>query len=163
MSKNRTSLTFQAQAQGVKVNAAKSTYDRASVDITFRIEAPRPPTPPTLRDWETREARGVIDSYGGVEPGEDAPKDRKKYQAAVAAIERVKTQHATEMERYERQLAAHAPTLMQYAQLVGLMAVFGSQKMVLNIQPADQDLLPGMGVSLALPAMGAGDDEDGEL
>lgn len=159
----RTSLTFQAQAQGVKVNSAKSTYDKASVDITFRIEAPRQPSPPTLRDWETREARQLIDSYGGVEPGEDAPKDRKKYQAAVAIIKKVETAHATAMARYESQLAAHAPSLMQYAQLVGLMAVFGNQQMTINIKPAGQDLLPGMGYELALPGPDAGDDEDGEL
>ncbi len=168
MGKNRTSLTFQGQAQGVKVNTPKTggySYDgredAGSIDITLRITAPRSPRKPEMNDWELRQARKTIEDLGGEEPGEEDKKGRKAYQQARATIEEHAKRQAETMAKYERQLAEHAPALMQYAQLVGLMAVFGNRKLVINIQPADQDLLPGMGVALALTD-GSDEPEDGE-
>ncbi len=166
--KNRTSLTFLGKPQGVKINTPKDNggytsdgkVDAGSIDVTFRVEAPRAPRKPMIRDWELTQARNKMELLGGKEPGEDDPKSRKAWAEAVKTIKAYEAQQAAEMAKYERQLAAHAPALMQYAQLVGLMAVFGSRRLVINIQPADQDLLPGMGVALALTD-GTDGDEDG--
>lgn len=164
----KTMLQFAGKAQGVKVNIAKSNYDTGSIDITFRVESPKRPTDPfqygNRNEWQVKEAREVLAGYGGERPD---PKEDKKgaaaFDKAQELIETVTNQERAQKVKYARELAAHAPALMGYAQLVGLMAVFSDQRLVITLEPADQDLLPGMGVMLALPdsqASAGRDDED---
>lgn len=166
----RTTMQFYGKAQGVKVNVPKSGYssDSGSVDITFRIEAPKKPNDPFRYgndQWKLNQAQQVLDGYGGERP--DPKTDKKgaaEFDKAQKVVEFETNRIRTAKERYERELAAHAPALMSYAQLVGLMAVFSDQRLEITLAPADQDLLPGMGVTLALPnGQAAADEEDEDL
>lgn len=163
----RTTLKFAGKAAGVKVNVAKSNYDTASLDITFRVEAPKKPGDPFLygNRWghQIQEARQVLAGYGNQRP--DPKADKKgaaEYDKAQKQVETATNQEREQREKYARELAAHAPALMGYAQLVGLMAVFSDQRLVITLEPADQDLLPGMNVMLALPGSYAAEDQDDE-
>lgn len=162
----RTTLQFYGQAQGVKVNVAKGGYgdDTGSIDITFRVKAPKKPSDPDRyggNHYEINRAQMVLDRFGGERPD---PKENKpgaaEFDRATKAIETATKAQRVRQQRYLRELAAHAPALMAYAQLVGLMAVFSDQRLEITLAPADQDLLPGMGVTLALPKGKDEDDED---
>jgi len=164
----RTTLQFFDHAQGVKVNTPKGngySTESGSVDITFRISAPpRPKDPRRYRNtWQIEQAEKVIAGYGGQRPDPSADKKgTAEFDKAEAAILAETRRHRAEDERYARELTAHAPALMAYAQLVGLMAVFGDQRLQITIAPADQDLLPGMGITLALPDGKAADSQGDE-
>lgn len=166
----RTTLQFYGQAQGVRVNVPKGngyySTDSGSIDITFRVTAPSKPRDPRRNRnlWQIEQAQKIIDGFGGVKPD---PKEDKKgaaeFDKARTTIESEARRHRAEDERYARELAVHGPSLMAYAQLVGLVAVFGDQRLEITLAPADQDLLPGMGITLALPdgqAAQGQDDED---
>lgn len=164
----RTTLQFFGQAQGVKVNVPKGGFndDSGSIDITFRVKAPKRPNDPRRHrsDWELDRAKNLLAEHGGVRPD---PKEDKKatsaFDNAQKTIETITNRRRIEDEHYARELAAHGPALLAYAQLVGLVAVFGDQRLEIALAPADQDLLPGMGITLALPdgqAAQGQDDED---
>lgn len=162
----KTTLRFAGKSQGVKVNVAKSNYDTGSIDITFRVEGPKKPDDPTRYNngrWEIERAQAVLDEFGGVRPD---PKEDKKgaaaFDKAQKTVETLTNRAREQKEQYARELAAHAPALMGYAQLVGLMAVFSDQRLIITLEPADQDLLPGMNVMLALPDRQAAEDQDDE-
>ena len=161
----RTTLQFCGQAQGVKVNVPKGgdNDDSGSIDITFRVKAPKRPSDPRRyrNNWEIENAKKVIAAHGGVRPD---PKEDKKaataFDNAQKTIETVTNNRRAVDERYARELAIHGPALMAYAQLVGFVAVYGDQRLEITFAPADQDLLPGMGITLALPDGQVQDDED---
>lgn len=164
---SRTTLRFFGKAQGVKVNIPKGGYsgESGSVDITFRVSAPEGPKDPSRyrNDWNIHEARKTIGEYGGVRPDpEEDKKGAAAFDKAQKTLAAELNRHRIEDERYARDLAEHGPALMAYAQLVGLMAVFSDQRLEITLAPAGQDLLPGMGVMLALPdsKAAARDDED---
>lgn len=147
-----THLSFIGKAVAVKVNMPKgnsygSEDDAGSVDVTFRIEAPKRPRDPAKQryDWQTDNLR---ERCAG-----ERPKDKKEAAAWDQAKKDLDTRlarYAREDEEYQAGMAAVAAATLAYAQLAGICVVFSNQRLNVILSPADQDLLPGMGVSALL-------------
>lgn len=109
------------------------------VEITLVVEAPVRPQQ-GYKPWSATTPRPEA-----AESGPDGEARLAKRQAdwdeTRAAFERMEAEHSERMDAY-------GPRLMAYAQLVGIAAVFGSQKLNVVMRPVNQDLLPGFGVEL---------------
>lgn len=160
-----TQMAFTATVKGVKINAPKMDYsgygssERSSVDVTFTVKSPKQPRKPQGNHWRIERAQGTLAKFGGVAP--EDPKDRKAYDAAAREIEEARVDHARELARYEAEMAEGGQQLMAYAQLVGLMAVFGGKDVQVTLSPAEQDLLPGLDLHLLEAPEPAEDDDEG--
>lgn len=159
-----TQIQFAATVKGVKVNAPKTDYmggsqvSRSSVDITLTVLSPARPRPPESKPWRLLQAERTMAAFDG-EPTD--PKEKKAYDAAARELEVAKAAVSREVAEYRRATQALNDQLVQYAQIVGLMAVFGDQRVSVAISPEAQDMLPGMDVRLIETAVNQ-DDEDFE-
>lgn len=155
-----TQLRFIATAQGVKVNPARNSYDNTTVDLTVRIEAPKQPRDPGS-SWNLDSARRDLKhAFPGGEPPAEEKAEHKKWETAVAKVVRFEAEYRAAKAAYHAALSEHAPQLMAYAHLVGIVSVFGNKRLAITLSPADQDLLPGMGVNLFLADTKANEDGD---
>lgn len=167
-----TRLEFTAEIANVKTIATKKSAGYGAdaggkLELTLVVEMPKAVRKPGI-PWEWKAASGGADAW------KDRPSDvveRRKNESddsfAVRTSERERYDEAR--DRYERLMrdwrvanAAHSQRVMAYAQLVGIAAVFGGQKLRVMLVPENQDMLPGFEVELldALPAGAEGDGDE---
>lgn len=143
-----TRLAFEARIVACKPVAGKdpaSEYGRGSpgrIEVTFSVEQPPQPKAPHIPyRW--------ADLTGKWKPRPEKAEDQAEYDVARKAYD-------AEVEKYQRDAAAHRERLIAYAQLVGLAVVFSNQVVSVVVTPANQEFLPGFGAALLpLPEEGA--------
>ena len=168
-----TRLVFEAKVTGAKPVLAKTNDYGAGtpgrLELTLSLEqpaAPRAPSPPTAtgygRDWRDPKTGGMKPRPADVarKPSEtdddyatrDAVSKRRYEQQGwdreEAELSRTIVRYTAEKAEYDRASAAHQGRLMSYAQLVGIVSVFGNTPVRVEITPLDQDMLPGFMVGL---------------
>ena len=166
----KTRLVFEAQVTGAKpVLAKKDDYGAPSggrLELTLTLvqpKAPRPPVVPTP-SWNWRDPNGP----GTLPRPDDVARKKDESDEDYAEREAVKRRIAEQkdwdhsarvfaesLKRYDHekaafevQAAAHMGRIMSYAQLIGIVSVFGNTPVLVEITPLAQDMLPGFSVGL---------------
>lgn len=150
-------LTFTATVQGVKVSVAKGAYDNGSAfaDLTFRVSSPQKPQAPSRESWRSNQAREDIRHLSA--KSELSENEQARLLEAREDLANADRDYAERRQAYAQQLQAIGPQLMAYAQVAGLVAIFGGMPVTLTLEPAMQDLLPGLEVMMLAPP------DDGEM
>lgn len=152
-------LKFTATITGVKVGVPKYFEGSESyADVTFRVKAPKRPSAPRRDGWDAVRARRDIHDLA--DTTDLSPADKQKLATARKVLRADAERYARETADYTREMQTLTPQIMAFAQIAGLVAVFGGQTVTLTLEPQAQDLLPGLDVMM-LPA--PEDDEDLDL
>lgn len=166
----KTRLVFEAQVTGAKpVLAKKDAYGASAngrLELTLTLDqpkAPRPPFAPTPSyNWRASSGPGMQPRPGDIakkkdESDEDyAERDavkrrvaeQKDWDKAARQFGEALTRYEQEKAAFEVQAAAHMGRIMSYAQLIGIVSVFGNTPVLVEITPLAQDMLPGFSVGL---------------
>lgn len=165
MTQPRTRLEFEATIGGVSVKAPKEdgfshTLSGGGLELKLTLALPDAPKAPGIpwdfkagnsasRDdsWKPRPAdlpkkKGEDDeAYAARDDVVQRRRDQERYDGAVA-------RWSEEVAEYRRRHAAHSGRLMVYAQITGIVSVLGNQRLLVVLEPLNQDLLPGFTASL---------------
>lgn len=166
----RTRLVFEAKIADLKVKMGGPAADygqpkSGALVLTLNIEQPLRPKAPSPGSYG-------VGGYGRAEvevgpppkvSAQKKPESDEEYEARTkperAALERYEDglRRFTEARaKYQAEEAGYDARVRSYAMLVGIASVFGNTALRVEMTPADQDVLPGFGVSL-LEAPAGGD------
>lgn len=159
-----TKLTFEGTIAGCKPVLAKVNQygegTKGRVEVTLVVDQPfqeRKPAPP----YRYRDASGLgFASRDRIEERlvadeSNTPEQRER---ELAEYDREFAEYTQLMTAWETKQAGFQEQLRSYASLVGIAAVFGNQKLVVTLTPANQDVLPGFELDLLGPAPSATED-----
>jgi hypothetical protein len=172
-----TKLVFESRVTGVKTSLAKSAANEWSqgaggkLELTLSVEQPKAPSAPRKPApdyrWEDRSTTGKMRPRPGDQTrkkdetdeeyeARDAVQKRRAEQQEWDAAEhhwvaQLAEYHNKVLPAYQAAASAHRERVMAYAQLAGIMAVFGNTLVRVELTPIEQDLLPGFSVSLLAP------------
>lgn len=173
MSDGRTRLEFEATIAGVSVKSPKEDpYSHAlsggGLELKLLVQLPEGPKPPAI-GWKW--ADGHASSQQWKPRPSDLPRKKNETDEAYAARADVvalakeqadydasRARWDEEMVVYRAASARHAQRLMSYAQITGIASVLGNQRLLISVEPYNQDLLPGFTTSLLAPVGEDGGD-----
>lgn len=158
----KTKIAFEAKMAGIKIDSAKENAgygasNNGKLLLTLAIEQPSPPRAPNVPYALQGGWNGTTHSLKArpADIKKKAKETDEEFQAREVGIAQAQQNYDRELEQYNHELEQHQkrlrafhPRLMNYAQLVGIAGVFGSQVVSVVITPANQDLLPSFALAL---------------
>ncbi len=162
----KSELRFVATIKKVNVTTPKkSTYGESTggVEIVLSVSVPTAPSEP-YKPYQLNSELPAAPRKTKKESDEEFAQRVDNHKKLAAAKREAEAEWEKKQQQHQHQLEALTSLRIQYAQLVGMVAIFGSSALTVTLAPRDQNFLPGFAMTQGPTLLGAppGDDDNDE-